>query len=383
MDDDPCRSPRKPIPLGLLGMVGLITLLELGLLRGNLDLMDNVAVNWKYTGRVVRRKAKGNSILCFGDSMLKFGVLPRVVTEQTGEKTYGLALFSGSAPSSYFLLRRALDNGSQPKAIVVDFAREILGDGPASESRPYPWVELLKPKEVADLLWTARDPNLVASIGLRSVLHSIRLRHEIRSHIMARLNGTPTDQRVVTPALWRNWNTNDGGQANPKVAPFDDPVIPGTAPIGDGTWACHRVNERYLERFLELASSRGIQVYWTLTPVTPGTYSKWVHSGDEQLFDEFIRRQQERFPNIVVLDARESGFERTVFVDGVHLDRDGAALLSTGVAKALRASLDAPADQRDRWVKLPTVEIAENRLAIEDVGQSIAALRSLGAEKRR
>ncbi|WP_406696110.1 hypothetical protein V5E97_34465 [Singulisphaera sp. Ch08] len=385
MNDVPRDHRRGLVPIGLLGMIVLVTTIELGVMRGNLDFMDNVAVSWKYTGKIVKRKAKGNSILCFGDSMLKFGLLPRVLAEGTGQKTYSLAVLSGSAPSSYYLLRRALDTGARPSAVIVDFARGILGDGPASETRPYPWVELLKPREAAELCWTAKDPNLVASIGLRSVLHSVRQRHEIRAHVMAMLGGKPTGQRDVAPALWRNWNTNDGGQANPKVEPFADVVVPESHPIKSGTWRCHPVNETYLHRFVELAQSHGIKVYWMLTPVTPGTFSHWVHSGDEQLFVDYVQQQQARFPGLVVLDARQSGYERSVFVDGVHLDRDGAAALSAGVSQALQVSISESKSKSERttWIKIPAFDDQLPRVAIEDVTESRLALKSVLEQRKR
>lgn len=384
MNDVPRNVRRGSVPVGLLGMVVLIMTIELGVMRGNLDIMDNVAVSWKYTGKIVKRKAKGNSLLCFGDSMLKFGLMPRVLTEGTGQKSYSLAVLCGSAPSSYFLLQRALDSGARPSAVIVDYARLILGDGPASETRPYPWVELLKPREAAELCWTAKDPNLVTSIGLRWVLHSVRQRQEIRTHVVAMLSGKPTGQRDVAPALWRNWNTNEGGQANPKAELFEDIVIPESHPIKPGTWRCDPVNETYLHRFIELAQSRHIKVYWMLPPSTPGTFSHWVHSGDEQLYIDFIRKQQSRYPNLFVLDARDCGYEKSVFVDGVHLDRDGATALSMGVAQALRHSVSEAGGAPTKWIKIPTFNEAKSRIAIEDVTESRLALKAvMGQRKRR
>ena len=56
--------------------------------------------------------------------------MPRLIEAKTGQKATSFALRTGSAPSSYFLLKRALAKG-QPSAVVVDFAMGILPDGPA------------------------------------------------------------------------------------------------------------------------------------------------------------------------------------------------------------------------------------------------------------
>lgn len=383
MTPKPSPAAGSPVPWALLGMLALVTLIERYGVRDNLNFMDNVAVSWKYTGKVVARKAPRNDILCFGDSLLKFGVLPPVVQARTGQRTYSLGLLSGSAPSSYFLLRRALEAGARPRSVVVDFARGILGDGPDSLTRPYPWADLLNLRETLELSWVARDPGLLASIAVRRLLPSDRRRFEIRAHIVAALKGRQTGQRDVAPALWRNWNTNEGGQANPKVGPFPDPVIPDEAAFKPGTWRCHPVNAFYVRKFLELAASRGIRVYWLLPPVTPGTLSHWVHSGDERLYLDYVRSEQSHFANVEVIDGRYSGFQREVFVDGVHLDRDGAAALSAGVGDILRTAMARPADRRGDWHKVADFHDLPTEIAIEDVGQSRTALKTVLEKRRR
>lgn len=372
-------GPRKrsSAPLGLLGMLTLVVAIEKLEMRNNFDFMENVAVSWKYTGRVSPRKIRGNDVLFFGDSLVKFGLLPQVVKEKAGVRCYNLALQSGAAPSSYFMLRRALNAGARPKAVVVDFARGILGDGPASVARPYPWPDLLTFREAVELCATARDPDLFASIVVRWLLHSDKGRYEVRANIRAALKGGRTGQRDIAPALMRNWNTNGGGQANPKVATFADPVVPPNAPIKKGTWVCDPANAAYVRRFLELAERKGITVYWLLPPVTPGTLSSWVHSGDEQLYLDFVRAETSRFHNVVIVDGRNAGYMPPAFVDGVHLDRDGAAALSAGVGEILKRGIARPRPGPVAWVNLPHFSEHPTQLPVEDVGQSRLALISL------
>jgi hypothetical protein len=371
----------RSLPGGFLGMLTLVVAIEWVAVRDNLDFMDNVATSWKYTGRVAARKVRGKQILCFGDSLLKFGVLPKVVGEQAGRSAYSLSLQSGSAPASYFLLNRALRAGARPEAVVVDFARGILGDGPASITRPYPWPDLLTFREALDLCRQARDPDLFASILVRWCLHSDKVRYEIRANILAALNGKRTGQRDIAPALWRNWNTNDGGQANPRVPPIADEVVPPDSPIQPGNWRCDRVNEHYVRLFLETARRHHIRVYWLIPPVTPGTLSKWVHEGNEGRYNEFVERWQMRYPELEVIDGRTSRYPSEVFVDGVHLDRVGATALSIGVGRVLRERLSRVDHQH--WIRLPDFQKETTDVPVEDVAQSQRAMASLLEKKRR
>ena len=65
------------------------------------------------------------------------------------------------------------------------------------------------------------------------------------------------------------------------------------------------------------------------------------------------------------------GYAHTCFVDPVHLDRQGAAALSSDVADAIQSSL-ASKDAGDRWVRLPTYREPSVEVSLEDVEQSKA-----------
>src|SRR5262249_49405390 len=144
-------------------------------------------------------------------------------------------------------------------------------------------------------------------------------------------------QRHVNLALWRNWNQNAGAQVIGKNPSFRDLPAPPAEPTRSGTWRPDPTNALYLRKFLELAARHGISVVWLLPPCSPGVQAIWDHSGDEALFDRFIRATGARHPNLVVVDARRSGFPPDLFVDGIHLDRDGALALSAEIADFLLA----------------------------------------------
>ena len=69
---------------------------------------------------------------------------------------------------------------------------------------------------------------------------------------------------------------------------------------------------------------------------------------------------QARHPDVVVLDARGSGYDATVHIDAIHLDHRGAEVLSRDVAAVLadRLRRGGPAA---RWVDLPPYAAAGRR----------------------
>ena len=89
--------------------------------REDLRLHDECRADWAYGGRAASRRAPDAEILCFGDSMIKFGMAPRVLEDRLGRRAFNLALYAGSPTASYFLLRRPLESGAKPAAVLVDF----------------------------------------------------------------------------------------------------------------------------------------------------------------------------------------------------------------------------------------------------------------------
>jgi hypothetical protein len=168
-------------PWGLIGMVALVMIVEgsINLRALNLYDMDEWAFRW--TARAVSRRAKGAEVLCFGDSLVKLSVIPSVVRERTGKRVYNLALSGSQAPTSYFLLKRALDSGSKPEAVVVDFNPPLLRVGPRHILTR--WGALIDPTEAAKLAWWAGDADLFGEVALEHYLPSLRGKATIRTNI--------------------------------------------------------------------------------------------------------------------------------------------------------------------------------------------------------
>lgn len=352
------RRPSLPpgwrrLPLGLLGMIALVAVLEARVFRNNPEFGNEHSENWAYAGRQGVRTARGRDVLVLGDSLAKFGLLPSVLRERAGRSAYNLALFSGPTPASYFLLRRALAEGAHPSAIVIDCVAGILGAGPRSRARNYPWAELLRASEAVDLAWSSRDPDLLVRLLLAGTLHSVKDRFEIRLAIRCALCGMGNHRRVVTAINHRNWRRNDGAQAQAKREFKDDPIPHGQRPRP--TWKPDPVNEAYLARVFALAARHKIQVYWLIPPFSPGAHAHYEFRGEYALYDAFAARMMQRFPGIVVIDARYAGYPQTAFFDNAHLHWEGAASMSASVAEVL--ARPAPEPGR-RWVRLPAPQPA-------------------------
>src|SRR5262249_27376980 len=167
------------IPLGMIGMLVLTSAVETFVSRHGSRWTSLSLQDWRITRKAAERKSRACDVLCFGNSMIKYGVLPTILEARTGRRAYNLALLSGPAPASYFLFRRALAHGARPSAVVVSFDPERLMVDPRSGSMNYPWAEVLSPVEAIELARQTGDASFAGRLTLACLVPSVGNRHEI------------------------------------------------------------------------------------------------------------------------------------------------------------------------------------------------------------
>lgn len=364
------RTRRRPIPWGLLGTLALVLAVEGALASRALDLSRPEGWEWWLSGQASRRQPRRDAVLVFGSSMVKQGLIPRVVGRPLGRPAYNLALCAGPAPASYFLLRRALDSGCRPAAILVEFHPGGLTAGHALYSAY--WPHLLGFRELADLAWSARDPGFFAGAAVARALPSARDRDEIRAQVLAALRGESRSQRPYNVALRRNIRANRGAKVIPKNPQYRGEVAPHLrASLLATPWACTPVNAVYVGRFLALAESRGIPAFWLLPPFAPGAQADRERAGLDASYRQFARGWQARFPGLVVVDGLRTGYADSTFTDAMHLDWQGACSLSADVADVVGRHL-ARGTPGPRWVALPGYRERAVDVPLEDFARSVA-----------
>ena len=141
------------LPLGVLGMIALIGVVETAIALAAPRLRDPVSFSWVYAAEAAKHRAPGSGILCLGDSLAKDGLVSAVLTATTGVPTYNLSAPAAPAPMTECLFRRALDAGARPRAIVLELKPSLLAGGPRYRMRG--WQEFLNFSETVSLIRSA------------------------------------------------------------------------------------------------------------------------------------------------------------------------------------------------------------------------------------
>jgi hypothetical protein len=360
-------------------MIALVILVEGTIWRRRLEWSDPVSLSWRFADRAARGDARGADVLYLGDSLVKHGLVPAVVHAESGLKGANLATARGPTLLSYFLLRRAVEAGARPSAIVIDTKPAVLIGG--VEFNAHYWPAALSAPECIELGWATGKGQLGLGVLLARLLPSLQSRLEVRAGVQAALRGVPDPIREINRVLWRNWSVNGGA----NVASWDSPYRGELSPeirerLHPDRWYVDPANIDGIERLLQLASRRGIRVFWLLPPISPRLQEWRQRSGSEAKYERFVRSFQSRYPAILtVLDARSVAAEPALYVDATHLSGRGAAVLSRSVARTLRDELARPtAGRGGRWIALsdpPHDPGRQAQPAFEDVERSKAIVR--------
>ena len=354
-------------------MLGLVVAIENFVARDVLDFSDPVSLSWRLAARSARDEAPRCTVLCAGDSLVKHGLIPKVITARSGLAAVNLAVARGPAPATFCLVRRALEAGARPAALVVDFKPNVLAAGPRYNVRY--WQEILSLRESLDLARSAGSGSLFFELAVGHLLPSFRSRHEIRSNLRAALSGEIDPLRAINRTCQRNWSLNDGANVAAKNPAFDGLVgADDDQKYQTRAFRRHRVNAEYIRRLLNLAATRNVPVYWLLPPLAPQLQARREQTGAEADFTRFVRSFQTPTANLTVLDARHAGYDHTLFVDPTHLDGQGAYTLSRDVADILRHDRASGGLGKQRWVDLPPYHACPVEVALEDIEQSRQAV---------
>lgn len=373
MNDLPQDAGGRFWPCGLLGMLAIVLAVETCVTKHETDFTTIWSSAWARSGRQARKEAADSEVICLGDSLIKYGVLPRVLEARLGRSAYNLAVFNGQAPTTYFLLRRVLEAGAHPLAVIID--GETLEEDPRTRERR--WMDLLEPREIVEFAWSSRDVRLLGALIVGRYVPTFRDRHEIRSSVVAALAGVNASGRGPLLIHWRNWNANRGAHVVPESPSADgrrDEIARSNYLPAD--WSCHPINSLYVSRIMDLAASKGIPVFWLLPPLHPDIHERRVRGGMHQHFLRFVREVQARYPNVTVIDGRDADYSPSAFADLTHLNALGASHFSSDVGDLIRAALagELKYGHGPGWVTLPSYRERPTVVPFEDLTQSAAAL---------
>lgn len=345
----------RKLPFGLLGMFALVAALEcvLGSLEGRY-LVAFDRESWRHASEAARAEATHAEILTFGDSTIKFGITPSAVESGGGLSTYNLAGFGGTPTYNYLMLKRAVEAGARPKAIVLGFVPGHCRMPAIFYSQQ--WMLFAEIRECLDMALTTRNASLPGVVLAGRLLPSLRRRFEIQDLVDRRIKGKDLREpgRTYEEHL-RLWSELQGAdlldpdrQMSMNVNLNDKFIFPDAWGVEPSQW-------NYLRRILNLAGEINARVFYVLMPLGGASQAEADRRGLDERQAFMLRKIQAQYPGLVVVDARRAAYPDAAFNDPVHLNMLGALRLSHDLGTVIRQQLDR-AGARYAWVGLPTYQ---------------------------
>ncbi len=322
---------------------------EFWLGHSDLHLSRLEAANHRFPMTKLSEAAKAD-VLCFGDSLVKQGILATVLEEHLGRPVYNLAIGGAMPAVTYTMFHNALAAGARPKAVIIDFEPVMISVGPVHSADCL--AELASFARCVEVAWTYRSTRFFAEAVLASTLPSCRYRAVIRHEIVDALNGKPRPKEPPVAGYWNAWLAGHGSNENPSTGrdPQEGPRWSERYARQDPMSVDWR-SRIYITRLLALAEANEIPVYWVIPPTYPSILARWEASGSAARYEQFVRGLQARFPNLIVVNARPLNCPAGRFYDACHIDGEAARVLSARIGDFLAERL-AGANSGARWVTL-------------------------------
>jgi hypothetical protein len=371
MGKDAARRTR--LPVGLAGMLALVIGVETLIALRARETVDASSLQYREARQSAGRNARDCEVLGFGDSLLKYSFLPRVLESRHGLRGYNLAVCGGQSPYHYYLLHDVLAAGARPSTVLIEFYPPALSTGPRLNATLLP--HYLTVGECLELGWSARDPALLGELLAGRLFPSVRCRSAVLDGIVRLVRRAPNGARFESAWILPFWAKERGAQPM-HAASFAPLPAAHWQPIGFPVgWRSDPVSDVYLDRFLSLAARNGITVCWVLTPLNPSLQAECERVGFDARYLDYIRDWQRRFDNLVVIDGRHAAYDPNVYAsDPIHLGRDGAFVFSTDLGAVLRRRVSGA--ETGRWTTLPRYR----KLTVDrDIEDDMAARLSLMA----
>ncbi len=368
---DPAAIRRRTgrIPWGFLGALVAIVAAESIVAPRWRELSDPVSLSWRFADEAARHDAKGKDLLFLGDSLVKHGLIPSVVEASSGLSGANLAAARGPALLTDFILRRAIESGARPSAIVIETKPAVLIGG--ADYNAHYWPAALTARECLEMGWAVRKGTLGLAAMTARLIPSLQSRLEIRSGLMASLNGTTDRIPEINRMLLRNWTTNDGANVALLESPYRGLLSPEIQEkLHPDKWYVDHSNKVGIDRMLKRSRDHQIRVFWLLPPISPGLQAWRERSGAESHYEKFVRSYCDRFPaTVTILDGRRIAREPSLYVDATHLSGRGAIVLSRSIAPVMASELRSPKLKPPAWITLEEPPAAPDP-PLEDVEQS-------------
>lgn len=350
--------------MGLVGMLAVVLAVESYLYRERETYCAPGSQDLQLAWKAAKYQAKGRDVLCFGDSLIKLSMIPSVFEKQSGLTCYNLAVSGSQTAMSYALLKRCLHFGARPRAVLVEFMPTLFRLPPTHNLSRLSYVMTLA--DAAEMAWIEDNRVLFDRVLVDKLLTSVEGRKGIRLVLQRQLLG-PESAPDEVPMYRRHWIKYDGAQimpSNPDLTEKDfDPAT--WANNFYPHWYVNKVNGAYLFKFLDLARSHDIDVYWLVPPILPSIEAEVEKSGFAAKHTAFLRRLQKKYPNLSVIDGRQANYDKNVYMDGNHLGRPGAYVASLEVSKLLARRLKQ-GPSSSAWLTLPPYQQRPVDVAVQD-----------------
>lgn len=264
--------------------------------------------DWKlaFKGNVVL-PTKSPDLQVMGDSVAKGAIIPQQLTEALPGHPYVYnTAIAGSGPEfSYFVLKREIDAGKTPKAILYAPSPHTFANGRVAllAGAFCTWPE------IAELAKQGMAPCEMVYGCFCKLSWTLRYREQLADRLRGRAPETEGPQAAVEKVA---------GVTHRHYSP-EHLRTSHKQPFG-----VFHLNEVFFDKFMDMAQQNNIKVYWATPPVLPVVYENRKQYNFDQAYFQFLDEVCAKY-HVQTLQKEFLIYPDDQFKDYDHLDSVGAA----------------------------------------------------------
>ncbi|QEL13302.1 DUF1574 family protein [Limnoglobus roseus] len=331
------RSPRAVVAVFLATLLAL----NFGFAVG-MDRVFPTVRDPEYGRRLSRVKARQDEnpgrpfVVMLGSSRTAMGLRPMVANADAGPVVFNFAQVGSGPMMQVMTLRRMLNDGVKPDAVVLEFWPPFLReDGPFAEEARIDKHRLL-PQDVPFAREYYDDAPL-AEATMKHVRKSPWYEHRLRVVSQVVPGWLTYDRRLDSP--WHkldDWGWLPGFEDDPPPAERTARHQAAGQYYGElfNHFRIHEKAERATREMLTTCRERGIPVTFAWLPES-SEFRAWYPPDVLATGEEFLAKMCREF-DVPWIDARQWVTDPHI-ADGFHLTQPGAAIFSQRFGEELRA----------------------------------------------
>lgn len=275
---------------------------------------DGEYAMFKQQGDYVNNNTEYNRIVISGDSKIKAGIIPNVISDDM----YNIALGGITPIENYYYLKEYFENHGTPETVILSYGAHHFKVIETFWSRSV-YFHRIDNSDLEELIKTSYEYDDAKEITDNSEKLSLQYRfYSVSKYGKALLNSLGKDRIEINDDMYRYVQSNRGRGYFGTMESCDSLGYEATF----DSFKPLKIIDYYFRKTIDMCLDKGVNVIVETLPLNEATYNACSNSFLDD-YNNYMNEIQKDYPNITV-NSSMWYLDNGLFGDSAHLNQRGA-----------------------------------------------------------